>query len=123
MGCCTSQLACCCGPASCALCCGCVPAIKESTGTRMMYTLFLSLGFVLQCLMLSPQAHHFLADRIPDFNATCVQLYAGENCSQLFGYEAVYRLSAGIAGFFAFMMIVTPCVPSSNHWRASVQNG
>ncbi|XP_076465155.1 serine incorporator 5-like [Babylonia areolata] len=123
MGCWTSQLACCCGPASCGLCCGCLPAVKESTGTRIMYTLLLSLAFVVQCLMLVPQAPQFMASSIPGFNDTCVQLNAGENCSRLAGYEAVYRVSAGVVAFFAVMMLLTPCVPSSNHWRASIQNG
>ena len=58
------QLACCCGPASCGLCCSCLPPIRESTGTRTMYTLFLTLGFLLQCLMLVPQAQEFLAENV-----------------------------------------------------------
>ncbi|XP_076444039.1 serine incorporator 5-like [Babylonia areolata] len=123
MGCCTSQLACCCGPASCGLCCSCLPPIRESTGTRTMYTLLLTLGFIVQCLMLVPQAQEFLAEQIPEFNSTCVSIFAGENCSRLVGYEAVYRMSVGLVAFFAILMVLTPCVPSSDHWRASLQNG
>lgn len=123
MGCCTSQLACCCGPASCGLCCGFLPDIKESTGTRMMYTVLLTVGFALQCLMLVPQAHQLLINMVPNFNQTCVNIMAEENCSRLVGYEAVYRMSVGLVAFFFLMMIVTPFVPSSNHWRASIQNG
>ncbi|KAK7115799.1 probable serine incorporator [Littorina saxatilis] len=123
MGCCTSQLACSCGPASCALCCGVLPPIKESTGTRAMYTIFLTLGFLVQCLMLVPQAQEFLVENISDFNVTCVKFFAGENCNRLVGYKAVYRLSVGLVAFFFIMCVLTPCVPSSNHWRASVQNG
>lgn len=123
MGCCTSQLACCLGPASCGLCCGFLPAIKESTGTRAMYSLLLTLGFFVQCLMLIPQAQQFLSEQVPDFNVTCVMIMAGENCSRLVGYMAVYRLSVGLVIFFFIMMLLTPCVPSSNHWRASIQNG
>ncbi|XP_025077845.1 serine incorporator 5-like [Pomacea canaliculata] len=123
MGCCTSQLACCCGPASCGLCCSCLPEIRESTGTRVMYTVFLSLGFIIQCLMLVPQVHQLISDNIMGFNTTCLALSAGENCSLLIGYQAVYRMSFGIVAFFFIMMLLTPCVPSSNHWRASIQNG
>ncbi|KAL8622783.1 hypothetical protein ACOMHN_026904 [Nucella lapillus] len=123
MGCCTSQLACWCGPASCGLCCSCLPPVRESTGTRTMYTLLLTLGFLLQCFMLVPQVPEFLTQNIPDFNSTCVSIFAGEKCSRLVGYEAVYRMSVGLVGFFFLMMLLTPCIPSSDHWRASIQNG
>ena len=65
----------------------------------------------------------FVVLQIPEFNGTCISIFAGENCGRLVGYRAVYRLSAGLVAFFFIMMLLTPCVPSSNHWRASVQNG
>ena len=65
----------------------------------------------------------FFSPQIPSFNSTCVRLYVGENCERVVGYRAVYRLSVGLVGFFAIMMVLTPCIPSSNHWRGSIQNG
>ncbi|KAK6179900.1 hypothetical protein SNE40_012151 [Patella caerulea] len=121
LGICSSQLACCCGPASCSLCCSCLPPVKESTGTRIMYTVFLVLAFTIACLMLSPELHDVIQQS--GFNETCVMLAAGENCSRLIGYKAVYRVGLGIIVFHIILMILTPCVPNSNHWRASIHNG
>ena len=61
--------------------------------------------------------------QIPDFNKTCVMIFAGENCEFLVGYMAVYRLTVGLVAFFLIMAVITLFVPSSDHWRASVQNG
>ncbi|XP_046543044.1 serine incorporator 5-like isoform X1 [Haliotis rubra] len=122
-GCCASQVACCCGPASCALCCKCLPKINESTGSRIMYTIFFILVFVVACLMLSPQLEEVFRERVPAFNDTCVMLNVGPNCSRLMGYKAVYRLCLGVVIFHFLLMLLTPFVPSSNHWRASVHNG
>ncbi|ESO88172.1 hypothetical protein LOTGIDRAFT_165915 [Lottia gigantea] len=115
------ELACCCGPASCSLCCKGLPAINESTGTRIMYTLFLVVAISISCLMLSPQLHDVIIQS--GLNETCTMISAGENCSKLIGYKAVYRVGLGIIVFHFILMILTPCVPNSNHWRASVQNG
>ncbi|KAL4227583.1 Serine incorporator 5 [Mactra antiquata] len=117
------QLGCCCGPASCGLCCrGCRP-INESTGSRVMYTIFLVLGLLTCCLMLSPQLEQHLTLNVKGFNETCVQLGAGENCSMLTGYKAVYRLCLGLVAFYFLLLLLTVCVPNSNHWRGHIHNG
>ncbi|KAH3839157.1 serine incorporator 5-like [Dreissena polymorpha] len=122
-GCCSALFGCCCGPASCGLCCRPCKPINESTGTRMMYTIFLLLGFLMACLMLSPQLEEELIEHVPKFNSTCVQLGLGENCMRLTGYKAVYRICAGLVAFHLILMVVTICVPNSNHWRGHIHNG
>ncbi|XP_005096899.1 probable serine incorporator [Aplysia californica] len=123
MGCCTSQLACCCGPASCALCCGFLPPINESTGTRVMYTGLLTFTFILQCLMLVPQLREFVQDNFDEMSDLCVKFEPGGHCTRLTGYKAVYRLGLAVVTFYFLLMVLTIFVPSSDHWRASVQNG
>ena len=73
------QVKCWLGPASCGLCCRCLPQINESTGTRFMYTLFLVIGFVVASLMLSPQLEQTFIDNVSImflclvlFTATCI---------------------------------------------------
>ncbi|XP_061171957.1 serine incorporator 5-like [Saccostrea echinata] len=114
---------CWCGPASCGLCCRCLPQINESTGTRFMYTLFLVIGFVVASLMLSPQLEQAFIDNVPGFNETCVQLMAGENCSKLTGYKAVYRLCLGMVAFHFVLCLLTICVDSSSYCRGGIHNG
>ncbi|KAL5004877.1 hypothetical protein ScPMuIL_018333 [Solemya velum] len=123
MGCCSAQVACCCGPASCGLCCRSCDAIKESTSSRLMYTIFLVLGFIVACLMLSPQIQTVLSEVGSGFNETCIQLNAGENCARLNGYKAVYRLCLGLVSFNFILCALTSFVPTSNHWRGTIQNG
>lgn len=73
--------------------------------------------------MLSPQLETHLIEKVPNFNETCVQLHAGENCSRLTGYKAVYRVCLGMVAFHILFMLITLCVPNSNHWRGHLQNG
>ncbi|BFY97080.1 hypothetical protein BsWGS_00120 [Bradybaena similaris] len=123
MGCCISQFACCCGPASCALCCSCLPPINESTGTRGMYAILLTFIFIIQCLMLIPDLESLLAKHVVDISEICLHLKSASECDLLVGYKAVYRLSLAVVTFYFLHVILTAFVPSSNHWRASVQNG
>ena len=65
----------------------------------------------------------FLDLQVPQFNETCVQLNAGDNCSRLTGYKAVYRVCVGLVVFHLILMMMTLCVPNSNHCRGHIQNG
>lgn len=73
--------------------------------------------------MLSPDIQMLMAESIPWFNETCVTLQAGENCSRLIGYLAVYRIGFTMVVFHVVMMIVTFWVTNGNSCRASLHNG
>lgn len=122
-GCCSSQAQCCLWKASCGLCCFCLPPINESTGTRIMYTLFFVVGFLIACFMLSPNFEQAIMENITGFNETCINLNAGANCHILTGYKAVYRLCFGMVVFSFFMFVMTLCVSSSAQCRGTLHNG
>uniref|UniRef100_A0A8B9HLT7 Serine incorporator 5 n=1 Tax=Astyanax mexicanus TaxID=7994 RepID=A0A8B9HLT7_ASTMX len=121
--CCVSQLACCCGNAACSLCCGCCPKIKQSTSTRFMYALYFMLATVICVIMMSPTVEMELQNRIPFYSEMCSKLNAGENCSALVGYSAVYKVCFGMACFFFFFCVFTIRVKTSRGCRAAVHNG
>uniref|UniRef100_A0A8C1D8S9 Serine incorporator 5 n=2 Tax=Cyprinus carpio TaxID=7962 RepID=A0A8C1D8S9_CYPCA len=121
--CCLSQLACCCGSAACSLCCGCCPKIKQSTSTRFMYTLFFMLVTVTCVIMMSPTVEKAMQEHIPFYTELCNKLNAGENCSTLVGYSAVYKVCFGMACFFFLFSVFTIRVRTSMGCRAAVHNG
>ncbi|MBN3288078.1 SERC5 protein, partial [Polyodon spathula] len=57
-------VACCCGSAACSLCCSCCPKIKQSTGTRFMYTLYFLLVTVICVIMMSPTVAEGMKEHI-----------------------------------------------------------
>ncbi|XP_060762973.1 serine incorporator 5 [Neoarius graeffei] len=120
--CCLSQLECCCGPAACSLCCAWCPKIKQSTGTRFMYALYFMLVTVICVIMMSPtvEMHMRKFDFIVEI---CEKLNAGERCSTLVGYAAVYKVCFGMACFFFFFSLFTIRIRSSTGCRAAVHNG
>lgn len=83
----------------------------------------LIIGFVMASLMLSPQLEQAFIDNVPGFNETCVGLMAGENCSKLTGYKAVYRLCLGIVAYHLVLCLLTACVKSSSYCRGGIHNG
>uniref|UniRef100_A0A4W5KDN3 Serine incorporator 5 n=1 Tax=Hucho hucho TaxID=62062 RepID=A0A4W5KDN3_9TELE len=121
--CCIGQLACCCGSAACSCCCGCCPKIKQSTSTRFMYVLFFLLVTIVCVVMMSPTVEQKMRDHIPLYNDLCEKLNAGENCSTLVGYSAVYKVCFGMACFFFFFFIFTLRVNSATGCRAAIHNG
>ncbi|GFR19307.1 serine incorporator 5 [Trichonephila clavata] len=120
---CQGQLGCCCGCRACRLCCGFLPAVKESTSTRLMYTLFLLLGTLLMCVMLTQDVQDKIIENFPQYNITCITLKAGENCDLLVGYMAVYRVSFGMAAFFFVMAFFTIGISTSESCRSGLHNG
>ena len=63
---CAANLACCCGAAACGLCCKACPTCKNSTSTRIVYSLFLLFGLITSCIVLIPGIRKEL-DKIPHF--------------------------------------------------------
>ncbi|XP_019722534.1 serine incorporator 5 [Hippocampus comes] len=120
--CCISQLACCCGSAACSCCCNCCPKIKQSTATRIMYTLFLLLVTVVCVIMMSPTVEEEMKN-IPFYSELCEKMNAGKNCKTLVGYSAVYKVCFGMACFFFIFSIFTIGVNNSTGWRAAIHNG
>lgn len=117
-GCAATQIACCCGSAACSLCCKACPSCRNSTASRIGYTLILLLGFILSCIMLSPDIRHKL-DKVPHL---CSSL-GPENCDKVVGYLAVYRVCFAMSVFFIIMAMITFNVQSSRDPRAKFQNG
>jgi len=113
-----TQVACCCGSAACSLCCKACPSCKNSTSSRIGYTIMLLLSFIMSCVMLSPGIRHKL-DKIPQF---CDKVGV-ETCDKLVGYLAVYRVCFAMASFFLIMAVITINVKSSSDTRAKIHNG
>lgn len=54
-------MACCFGSAACSLCCTVCPSARNSTTTRVMYSLMLLVGMLISCFMLSQWVQQKLA--------------------------------------------------------------
>lgn len=61
---CLSQLACCCGSAGCALCCGCCPKFRQSRSTRFMYLFYFTLVIIPCCVMMSPSVMKQMTEHV-----------------------------------------------------------
>ncbi|XP_018592360.1 serine incorporator 5-like [Scleropages formosus] len=119
----STQLACCCGPAPCTLCCDSCPKIKQSTGTRFMYTLYFLLVTAVCMVMMSPTMEKVMRENIPYFSEMCYKIGAGENCDVLVGYSAVYKVCFGMSCFFFIFAVFTFQVRKSRGCRAAIHNG
>nr|XP_042899124.1 serine incorporator 5 [Parasteatoda tepidariorum] len=122
-GSCQGQLGCCCGCSPCRMCCRFLPSVRESTSTRLMYTLYLLLGTLLMCVMLTREVQDRIIEVFPKYNVTCITLNAGENCDLLVGYMAVYRVSLAMAIFFFVQAILTIGISTSLNCRSGLHNG
>ena len=60
---------------------------------------------------------------MPYYSTACEKINAGKDCSNLFGYGAVYRVSFGLAAMFIILMLLMIGVKNSKDCRASLQNG
>jgi len=116
------QLICLCGSAPCSLCCSFLPKIKMSTGTRLMYMLYLMIVTAVSCVAISSTGQTLLKESSV-FQKFCDTLSKKENCPVLFGKDAVYKLMFGPAVFFFVMMILTLWIKSSKQSRSGLQNG
>ncbi|XP_039614303.1 serine incorporator 5 [Polypterus senegalus] len=121
--CCLHQLACCCGSATCSLCCSCCPKIKQSTGTRIMYAIYFLLVTVICVVMMSPTVAEGMKAHIPFYNDLCEHLQAGVYCEKLVGYSAVYKVCFGMACFFFVFFLLMIKVRDSKSCRAHIHNG
>jgi hypothetical protein len=72
------------GPRSCRLCCGCLPAINESTGTKLMYSILLILFTILATVLSSSKVVELVKNE-PFFEKFCDSETTGQiTCEQIF---------------------------------------
>uniref|UniRef100_A0AC35TWW3 Serine incorporator n=1 Tax=Rhabditophanes sp. KR3021 TaxID=114890 RepID=A0AC35TWW3_9BILA len=114
---CAASTACCFGTTACSLCCSCIGTSKSSTTTRIMYILMLLVGTIVSAIMLSTTVQ----EKLSKSDWFCQGL--GIDCKTVTGYQAVYRLCAAMATFFAAMSLIMIGVRSSKDPRAGLQNG
>lgn len=122
-----SSLACCFGQAACSLCCSCLPSCKNSTSTKIVFSLFLLLGTMISWIMLAPGLKTTLT-KIPGLckgiGVTGVYEYSELiDCEKVVGYEAVYRVCFAMTSFFFLFALLMINVKSSADPRAKIQNG
>ncbi|KAF6729758.1 Serine incorporator 5 [Oryzias melastigma] len=88
-----------------------------------MYAVYFLLVTFICGVMMYPTVEEEMRKNIPFFSELCVKMKAGENCSTLVGFSAVYKMCFGMACFFLFFCILTFGVRSSTGWRATIHNG
>ncbi|XP_065664475.1 probable serine incorporator isoform X3 [Hydra vulgaris] len=115
---CAASIACCCGSAACRLCCSACPSCKNSTSTRIVYSIFLLFTTIISCIMLVPKVE----DQLQKINWLCGKA-AKADCRELVGYIAVYRVSFGAVMFFLLLTVIMFGVKSSKDPRSGIQNG
>jgi len=131
--------------ANCRLCCGCLPPINQSTGTKIMYSISLIIFTALAALLSSSNFTKFLAEQ--DFweklcctiDNTCdVETEIDEDgflrntnentelkdeCENILGATGVYLVYLSLSIFFVLMAMLTANLRHSHQWRASLHNG
>eukprot|EP00066_Takifugu_rubripes_P028051 XP_011617317.1 PREDICTED: serine incorporator 3 [Takifugu rubripes] len=109
------------------LMCSCCLCIRNSTVTRIIYSVILLLGTVVACIMLSPGIDHQLK-RIPGFcqdgaGSSILGLQVDLNCEMFTGYKAVYRVCFAMSMWFLTFSILMINVKNNREPRAAVHNG
>ena len=66
---CHAQFACCCCPTAVSCCCACCPSCRSSTSTRIVYTVFLLLGTIVSCVMLSQGIQDTMVEKVSNTNS------------------------------------------------------
>ncbi|XP_071309206.1 serine incorporator 2 isoform X2 [Agelaius tricolor] len=119
-----SCVSCLCGSAPCLLC-GCCPSAKNSTISRLLFTLFLFLGTLVSIIMIIPGVEKEL-HKLPGFcegSGSVLGVQTKVDCSSFLGHKAVYRMGFAMAAFFCLFAVLMVCVRSSKDPRAALQNG
>ena len=104
------------------LLCQCFPPLKESKGTKCVYTLIVVLASSLMGAMMVPVVQQHLHAIFRDFNATCTDLKIGHNCLKLTGYMASFKISFSFGFFFILLGVFTVGVRDRRSTRAFVHN-
>ncbi|KAL2295939.1 hypothetical protein Nmel_017469 [Mimus melanotis] len=118
------RVSCLCGSAPCLLC-GCCPSAKNSTISRLLFTIFLFLGTLVSIIMIIPGVEKEL-HKLPGFcegSGSVLGVQTNVDCSSFLGHKAVYRMGFAMAAFFCLFAVLMVCVRSSKDPRAALQNG
>nr|AAW27785.1 SJCHGC07944 protein [Schistosoma japonicum] len=122
MGCLVQTLKCSFGANPCFLCC--VKNARESTTTRLAYTLILVLiTFISTASHEGGVLSSLYSKYRRNFDWFCTQIGAGEGCYRLIGYVGVYRICLSLFTFHFLMSLVTITVSSSQTFRGKIHNG
>ncbi|XP_076437864.1 serine incorporator 3-like isoform X2 [Babylonia areolata] len=129
MGCILGSLACCFGSAACSCCCAACPSCKNSTASRIGYSIMLLVGTIVACIMLAPGIGEEL-DKIPWLCKDFLGMKAFDDddkrkalCNDVVGFLAVYRVCFAMAAFFCLFALIMIKVKTSRDPRAKFQNG
>nr|XP_020865017.1 serine incorporator 4 isoform X4 [Phascolarctos cinereus] len=118
------QATCCCGPAPRTSCCySGLPPVKESTSSRLLYTLLHVGASATCCLLLSRTVLDTLWGKVLIPSGLCSTPSAQDNCPIPTGSGAVYRVCAGTATFYLLQAVILINVNSSTSPRARLHNG
>ncbi|XP_028660424.2 serine incorporator 5-like [Erpetoichthys calabaricus] len=120
---CWQQLCCCCGCAAPSLCCRCLPTAKQSTGTRVMYSLYFLFITIISLIMNSKRINAYLEKQEFYFQACKEVEKTHVKCVDLNGKFAVYKICSGMACFFFTFSILTFKIKNSCECRALLHNG
>uniref|UniRef100_F7EKT9 Serine incorporator 4 n=1 Tax=Monodelphis domestica TaxID=13616 RepID=F7EKT9_MONDO len=111
-------------PAPCTSCCySGLPPLKESTTSRLLYTLLHVGTSATCCLLLSRTVLETLQGKVLIPSGLCTNPSGQIDCSVPNGSGAVYRVCAGTATFYLLQAVILINVNSSNSVRARLHNG
>ncbi|CAH8522053.1 unnamed protein product [Schistosoma turkestanicum] len=122
MGCLGRTLECSFGASPCFLCC--VKNSRESTTTRLTYTLILIfITFISTASHEGGVLSSLYSKYVVNFDWFCDKIGAGEGCYRLIGYIGVYRICLSLFTFHILMTFLTIAVSSSQTFRGKIHNG
>ncbi|XP_074145594.1 serine incorporator 4 isoform X2 [Sminthopsis crassicaudata] len=118
------QASCCCGPAPRTnRCYSGLPPLKESTSSRLLYTLIHVGASATSCLLLSRTVLDTLWGKVLIPSGLCTTPSGQDDCPVPSGSGAVYRVCAGTATFYLLQAVILINVNSSTSPRARLHNG
>ncbi|TGZ61852.1 hypothetical protein CRM22_007766 [Opisthorchis felineus] len=106
----------------CFICC--LKNVKESTTTRLSYSVILTVVVVLSTASHEGGLMGMLHSKYKsELGSLCGLLHAGENCTRFSGYIGIYRLCLPLFLFHTVMALLTMGVSSSQTLRGRIHNG
>ncbi|KII65068.1 putative serine incorporator [Thelohanellus kitauei] len=113
-----APIACCFTQTACKLCCAACPGCRYSTSTRVSFSITLALAAICSYICTTD----FLKGLLLKLDPLCKH-YESTICTDIVGYQAVYRVQLSTAIFFLLMALLMVNVVTSTDFRAYFQNG